>query len=110
MKEESLIEIASEIIKCDGPLGRSIYIKKMLSALTEDEYKKLQEALKNPKYDELNIFDKYLALANDYLKSKNITVSDVIPIYKEKENNNSTVTSYLDNMLANDQIMNKRKR
>ena len=87
MKEESLIEIASEIIKCDGPLGRSIYIKKMLSALNEDEYKKLQEALKN----------------------QNITVSDVMPIYEENGVNEMT-TSYLDNMLANDQIVNQRKR
>ena len=109
MKEESLIEIASEIIKCDCPLWISIYIKKMLSALNEDEYKKLQEALKNPKYDKLNIFDKYLALANDYLKSKNITVSDVMPIYEENGVNEMT-TSYLDNMLANDQIVNQRKR
>lgn len=110
MREENLIEIAKKIVKCDGPLGRSIYIKEMLSSLNKEEYTNLQSALKNPKYDKLNILDKYLALANDFLKSKNISISEVMPIYKGEEDIDDIITSYLDNMLVGDKSISNRRR
>lgn len=109
MTEEYLIKIATQIVKSDGPLGRSIYIKKLLSSIDEKEYSELQSFLNNPRYSKLNIFDKYLAFATDYLKSKNITISDIIPLDSEKLEFREPTISYLDSMILTDKSIHKKK-
>lgn len=109
MIEKDLIEIATQIIKSDGPLGRTIYIKKLLSSIDKKEYSELQAFLNNPKYSKLNIFDRYLVFATDYLKSKNITIPDIMPLNSEELKNSETTVSYLDDMILNDKPMHKKK-
>ena len=109
MTEERLIEITSEILKNDGPLGRMAYI----STLKESEALILRDYISNPAYEGLNVYQKVLKFAQDYLESKNISLMDLVQD-KSNENNGQnnenieeqqTMISYVEKMLSTDEDM-----
>lgn len=96
MNEERLIEITSEIIKYDGPLGRMAYI----STLNEDEIALLKDGINNPLYEGLNIYDRVLKFSQDYLTSKNVSFMNVIDDEKIENNQQQVAISYLEHMFG----------
>ena len=102
MTEERLIEITSEILKNDGPLGKVVPISK----LTESEAKELKEYIENPIYDGLNVYQKILKFSQDYLEGKNISLMNVVQNEQiEKKQDQQTMISYLEKMLSMDEDM-----
>ena len=96
MDEKRLIEITSEIIKYDGPLGRMAYI----STLNENEIAVLKEEISNPLYEDLNIYDRVLKFSQDYLTSRNISFMNVIDDEKKENNQQQVAISYLEHMFG----------
>lgn len=97
MSEERLIEITSEIMKTDGPLGKVAYV----SSLSEEEMNFLRSYISNSVYDGLNIYEKLLKFSQDYLESKNISIMNVNASSYEETDNQKSINSYLENMLSN---------
>lgn len=102
MTEERLIEITSEILRNDGPLGRMAYI----STLKESEALILRDYINNPVYEGLNAYEKILKFSKDYLESKNISLMNVVQSEKNvKIEHQQTMISYLEKMLSMDEDM-----
>ena len=96
MSEERLIEITSEIIKYDGPLGRMAYI----STLSEKEIGVLKDNIYNSLYEGLNIYDRVLKFSQDYLTSKNVSFMNVVDDEKNDNNHQQVANSYLEHMFG----------
>ena len=88
MGEERLVQITSDIIRLDGPLGRAAY----LSSMQESDRHLLLRYIVGSKYKNMNVLNAILAFSYEYLKSKDMLSIDDIKNYSflesEKVNNN----------------------
>ena len=96
MREERLIEITSEIMKKDGPLGKFAYI----SSLNGKEMEYIQNCINSSVYDGLNIYEKILKFSQDYLESKNISIMNLNS--EDEIESRDAMNSYFEGLFLND--------
>ena len=103
MDEARLIEITTTICKLGGHLWPVIYLSQMKEEEKNIFLKYVDEYVKKSKYPDIELCYAIVAFSYEYLRSKNITLTDISNKNKTLEEEEKEVISYLDGLFMSEQ-------
>lgn len=111
INEERLIEITSEICKTKDPLWITGYIL----SLNENDISLLMNIVSGSKYSGMTLYEALFNFSNEYLKSKGVEVKSqsanfVVDPFLQDKDAVTICSTYFDNMLKDDNSMQKDGR